>query len=162
MTWEYWICLYTRTHCTVRGLRASTIAAYQKTLEQFASTCVFGKATWSLASNGAACLGVRELSAARAAQRRCGREPSSDGAQELYRASWPWVIWNRPPIRSPLPEDEGRAVQAARRVVGRGSPESAGQSTEGYCSGLADRAILALLYGTGSALGVRDVDGGER
>ena len=35
MTWEYWICLYTRTHCTVRGLRASTIAAYQKTLEHF-------------------------------------------------------------------------------------------------------------------------------
>jgi site-specific recombinase XerD len=35
MTWEYWICLYTRTHCTARGLRTSTIAAYQKTLEQF-------------------------------------------------------------------------------------------------------------------------------
>ena len=35
MTWEYWICLYTRTHCAARGLRASTIGAYQKTLEQF-------------------------------------------------------------------------------------------------------------------------------
>ena len=35
MTWEYWICLYTRTHCAARGLRSSTIAAYQKTLEQF-------------------------------------------------------------------------------------------------------------------------------
>jgi len=35
MTWEYWICLYTRTHCTARGLRSSTIGAYQKTLEQF-------------------------------------------------------------------------------------------------------------------------------
>jgi integrase/recombinase XerD len=35
MTWEYWICLYTRTHCAARGLRTSTIAAYQKTLEQF-------------------------------------------------------------------------------------------------------------------------------
>ena len=35
MTWEYWICLYTQTHCAARGLRTSTIAAYQKTLEQF-------------------------------------------------------------------------------------------------------------------------------
>jgi integrase/recombinase XerD len=35
MTWEYWICLYTRTHCAARGLCTSTIAAYQKTLEQF-------------------------------------------------------------------------------------------------------------------------------
>ena len=35
MTWEYWICLYTQTHCTARGLRTSTIAAYRKTLEQF-------------------------------------------------------------------------------------------------------------------------------
>lgn len=35
MTWEYWISLYTQTHCTARGLRTSTIAAYKKTLEQF-------------------------------------------------------------------------------------------------------------------------------
>jgi integrase/recombinase XerD len=35
MTWEYWICLYTRTYCAARGLRTTTIAAYQKTLEQF-------------------------------------------------------------------------------------------------------------------------------
>jgi len=35
MTWEYWICLYTQTHCTARGLRANTIAAYETTLRQF-------------------------------------------------------------------------------------------------------------------------------
>jgi len=35
MTWEVWICQYTRMHCVARGLRGSTIAAYQKTLEQF-------------------------------------------------------------------------------------------------------------------------------
>ena len=35
MTWEYWTCLYTQTHCVARGLRTSTIAAYQKTVEQF-------------------------------------------------------------------------------------------------------------------------------
>ncbi len=35
MTWEYWICLYTQTHCTARGLRTSTIAAYRTTLDQF-------------------------------------------------------------------------------------------------------------------------------
>ena len=35
MTWKYWICLYTQTHCAARGLRTSTIAAYEKSLEQF-------------------------------------------------------------------------------------------------------------------------------
>ncbi|MBS0266548.1 MAG: tyrosine-type recombinase/integrase [Planctomycetes bacterium] len=35
MTWKYWILLYTQTHCTGRGLRSTTIGAYQKTLEQF-------------------------------------------------------------------------------------------------------------------------------
>ena len=35
MMWDYWICLYTQTHCTARGLRALTIAAYATTLRQF-------------------------------------------------------------------------------------------------------------------------------
>src|SRR5262249_4123279 len=35
MKWDYWITLYVRTHCTARGLRATTIAAYQATLFQF-------------------------------------------------------------------------------------------------------------------------------
>lgn len=35
MTWKYWIALFTQTHCTSRGLRNGTIAAYEKTLQQF-------------------------------------------------------------------------------------------------------------------------------
>jgi len=35
MKWDYWVCLYTGIHCTGRGLRATTIAAYQATLRQF-------------------------------------------------------------------------------------------------------------------------------
>lgn len=35
MMWPTWISLYTRTHCTARGLRPSTIAAYAKALEAF-------------------------------------------------------------------------------------------------------------------------------
>ncbi|MEI7837099.1 MAG: tyrosine-type recombinase/integrase, partial [Planctomycetota bacterium] len=35
MKWEYWICLYTGTHCTARGLRPLTIVAYRTTLLQF-------------------------------------------------------------------------------------------------------------------------------
>ena len=35
MTWLYWIELYTRTHCTARGLRPLTIAAYEAALRQF-------------------------------------------------------------------------------------------------------------------------------
>jgi site-specific recombinase XerD len=35
MKWDYWIVLYLQTHCTARGLRASSIAAYRATLVQF-------------------------------------------------------------------------------------------------------------------------------
>jgi len=35
MTWEYWICLYLDCHCTARGLRPKTLAAYRATLAQF-------------------------------------------------------------------------------------------------------------------------------
>lgn len=35
MMWGYWIALYTRTHCTARGLRPLTIAAYEAALQQF-------------------------------------------------------------------------------------------------------------------------------
>lgn len=35
MKWSYWIELYIRTHCVARGLRPLTIAAYEATLNQF-------------------------------------------------------------------------------------------------------------------------------
>jgi len=35
MKWSYWITLYTRTHCTARGLRPSSILAYDSALQQF-------------------------------------------------------------------------------------------------------------------------------
>lgn len=35
MKWSFWIELYIRTHCVARGLRPLTLAAYEKTLQQF-------------------------------------------------------------------------------------------------------------------------------
>jgi site-specific recombinase XerD len=35
MKWSYWIELYIRTHCVARGLRPLTLAAYEKILKQF-------------------------------------------------------------------------------------------------------------------------------
>ena len=35
MKWHYWITLYVNTHCAARGLRTTTMAAYQATLYQF-------------------------------------------------------------------------------------------------------------------------------
>jgi site-specific recombinase XerD len=35
MKWSYWIKLYTQTHCVARGLRPLTIAAYEAALRQF-------------------------------------------------------------------------------------------------------------------------------
>lgn len=35
MKWSYWISLYVRTHCVARGLRPLTLAAYEAALRQF-------------------------------------------------------------------------------------------------------------------------------
>jgi site-specific recombinase XerD len=35
MKWSFWIELYIRTHCVARGLRPLSLAAYEKTLKQF-------------------------------------------------------------------------------------------------------------------------------
>lgn len=35
MKWDYWMCLFTETHCAARGLRSATIRAYKATLWQF-------------------------------------------------------------------------------------------------------------------------------
>lgn len=35
MTWEYWIALFTNTHCSARGLKSSTIARYRGDLSHF-------------------------------------------------------------------------------------------------------------------------------
>jgi site-specific recombinase XerD len=35
MTWAYWIRLFTGTHCSARGLKPTSIACYQRDLEQF-------------------------------------------------------------------------------------------------------------------------------
>jgi integrase/recombinase XerD len=35
MKWSYWIDLYIRTHCVARGLRPLTLVAYENTLKQF-------------------------------------------------------------------------------------------------------------------------------
>jgi len=35
MKWSYWIALYVRTHCVARGLSTKTLAAYENTLRQF-------------------------------------------------------------------------------------------------------------------------------
>ena len=135
MTWEYWICLYTRTHCTARGLRASTIAAYQKTLEQFREYVRLrqgdvepGQVTARHVLEYVNYLRQERHNGDSAVNRQVTvleellSGDRGDGSSGTGRQS-----------ASALPEDEGQAAQAARRVVGRGSPESAGQSTEGYC-----------------------------
>jgi len=39
MKWGYWLTLYLRTHCVARGLSVLTIAAYEATLAQFRAWC---------------------------------------------------------------------------------------------------------------------------
>jgi site-specific recombinase XerD len=39
MMWSYWLALFLRTHCVARGLSPLTIAAYEATLTQFRAWC---------------------------------------------------------------------------------------------------------------------------
>ena len=84
MTWDYWICLYTQTHCVARGLRPATIAAYQATLRQFrAYVQVRLEDAVAGPGHGPRRAGVPGAPAARAEQRRLGGQPSGDDPEEL-------------------------------------------------------------------------------
>src|SRR5947208_7899485 len=45
MKWSYWLALYLRTHCVARGLSPLSIAAYQATMPQFRAGCE-ARGTW--------------------------------------------------------------------------------------------------------------------
>ena len=147
------------------GPGASTIAAYEKTLEQFREYIRLRQG--DVEPGQVTARHVLEYVNYLRQERHNGDAAVNRQVTVLknfYRAIV--AMGHLEPAANPLralPEDEGQAAQAARRVVGRGSPESAGQSAEGYCSGLGRSGDPGVVIRHGDPrLGVRDVDGGER
>jgi site-specific recombinase XerD len=166
MRWAHWIALYTQTHCTARGLRPATIAAYAAALEQFRS--------WVRARRADA---GPETLAARDVLDYVGHLRSERGNGDaavnrhvvvlrgFYRAMV--ALGELEPSRNPLAHFP--RLRAPTRKLPRvlAEPEMKRlleQPASDTVMGLRDRALLALFYATGvrvseaTGLCERDVD----
>jgi site-specific recombinase XerD len=170
MKWPYWISLYVQTHCTARGLRSTTLSAYQTILEQFREW--MGSCRGDVSPDA---LETRDILAYVEHLRRERRNGESAVSRHVvvirgfYRAmvamgqleagsnpmAWfPKVKGPRRKLPVVLSEREVRRLLA--------TPE--GDSV----LGLRDRALLQILYGTGirasecASLREQDVDLAEK
>lgn len=151
MKWSFWIELYIRTHCVARGLRPLTLLAYEDALVQFRE--------WvraALADRAPDQLTVREV----LAYLQYLREERGNGDSAVNRAV---VILRRfyramvamgylehaanplvgfPSIKAvPRKLPVTLSSEQVRRLLAEPKPDTV--------IGLRDRAMLALLYGTG-------------
>ena len=159
MTWEYWICLYTQTHCTARGLRTSTIAAYRKTLEQFREYVRLQQG--DVEPGRVTARHVLEYVNHLRRDRHNG--DAAVGRQvtilkNFYRAIV--AMGHLEPAANPLahfPKLKAKPAQAADGAVRGRSSTSAGQPAEGHCLGPARSCHpgVAVRHGH-SRFGVRD------
>lgn len=170
MNWDYWITLYLQTHCTARGLRPSSIDAYQATLKGFREYV-----RWRLKDIGPQQITPRDVLEYLDYLRR----ERDNGASAVNRQVT--VLRNFYRAIVAMGHLEARAnplayfpkIKAARRKLPttlneeevRRLIERPGVDT---VLGLRDRAMLTLLYGTGirasecAGLTGRDIDWEER
>jgi len=164
MNWVYAIALYTGTHCTARGLRPTTIAAYRQALEQFRAYVRF-----RLADALPEAIRARDVLAYVEHLRR--ERGNGDSAvnrhvivlKNFYRALV--AMGHLEPAQNPLVHFP--KLKAPRRklpaVLAEPEVERLLQAPEAdSVLGLRDRAILHLLYGTGirasECAGLREQD----
>jgi integrase/recombinase XerD len=170
MNWDYWITLYLHTHCTARGLRPSSIDAYQATLKGFREYV-----RWRLKDVGPQQITPRDVleyldylrrerdNGASAVNRQVTvlrnfyRAIVAMGhleARDNPLAYFPKIKAARRKLPTTLNEEE------VRRLIERPGVDTV--------LGLRDRAMLTLLYGTGirasecAGLTGRDIDWEER
>ena len=165
MTWDYWICLYTQTHCVARGLRPLTIAAYKATLLQFRAYVEFAwrgrRRTRSRARDVLEYLEHlrRERNNGDSAVNRAGDDPEEllpgDGGDGS-----PGTV-GQPD--GAVPAAQGSFAQAAGGAVCRGGAEAAGGASGGHGPGAAGPGDPVLIIWHGDpGLGVRRVEGRGR
>jgi site-specific recombinase XerD len=164
MRWAHWIALYTGTHCTARGLRPATIAAYATALEQFRA--------WVRATRGEA--GPETLAARDVldyVEHLRGERRNGDAAvnrhvvvlRGFYRAMV--TMGELEPSRNPLahfPSLRAPTRRLPRVLSEREAKRLLDEPETDTVLGLRDGALLQLLYGTGvrasEAAGLRERD----
>jgi integrase/recombinase XerD len=151
MKWSFWIELYIRTHCVARGLRPLTLAAYEDALQQFREWVRI-----TLADRAPDQLTARDV----LGYLQYLREVRGNGDSAVNRAA---VILRRfyraivamgyldhaanpligfPSIKAtPRKLPVALSAEQVRRLLAEPKPDTV--------IGLRDRAMLALLYGTG-------------
>jgi site-specific recombinase XerD len=164
MMWDYWICLYTQTHCVARGLRPLTIAAYRAALRQFeAYVCVRLEA---IAPDRVTAVQVLAYLEHLRTERRNGDASLNRTAtilKNFYRAMV--AMGHLLPQANPMAQFP-RLKPPSRKLPVVLSAEEVERLLEAPPTdtvlGVRDRAILHLLYGTGvrasECAGLRDED----
>jgi len=151
MKWGYWISLYIRTHCVARGLRPLTLAAYESALKQFSEWIRVSRADRS-----------PDLVTARDVLEYLQhlREVRGNGdsavnrtltiLRSFYRAIV--AMGHLEPSANPLAGFPSIKAVPRKLPVSLAAEQVSRLLVEPKCDtviGLRDRALLALLYGTG-------------
>ncbi len=151
MKWSFWIELYIRTHCVARGLRPLTVAAYEDALQQFREwvrTTLEDRAPDQLTARDVLAYlqhlrevrgnGDSAVNRAVVILRRFYRAIVAMGY--LDHAANPLIGF--PSIKAvPRKLPVALSTEQMSRLLAEPKPDTV--------IGLRDRAILALLYGTG-------------
>jgi site-specific recombinase XerD len=151
MIWQYWVNLFAQTHCTARGLRPKTIAAYKVTLEQF----------WDYLLQHNAELSPDTVSArdvlAYVQHLRTARENGDAAVNRVvtilkvfYRAmvAMDMMDYQHNPMIG-FPKIKAVAKKLPVVLTDKEMKKLLTLPPKNTVIGIRDRAILALLYGTG-------------
>jgi integrase/recombinase XerD len=151
MTWDYWIALFTQLHCTSRGLRSTTIAAYETTLKQFRDYLVAEQE--NVAPQEVSARIVLEYVGYLREQRKNGASAVNRQVtilKNFYRAMV--AMGHLEPAQNPLAHFP-KIKAAPRKLPTVLSPEEVSGLLDAprkdTVLGLRDRALLTLIYGTG-------------
>lgn len=151
MKWGYWIALYTRTHCTARGLRPLTIAAYEAALVQFRTYAEEHMA--AKPPDAVHASDVLEYLQFLRHVRGNGDSAVNRAAvilKSFYRAMV--AMGHLDPHANPMagfPTIKGVARKLPTVLTPEETEQLLSQPPRDTIVGLRDRALIAVLYGTG-------------
>lgn len=151
MKWRYWLSLYVRTHCVARGLRPLTLAAYDDCLKQFRDWMQLTRHRGDPAAVTTAEV-LQYLQHLR--EDRGNGDAALNRALTIVRSFYRAIVamGHLEPGSNPMAGFPSiKAIP--RKLPVALSPEQVGRlldkPREDTIIGLRDRAVLALLYGTG-------------